>query len=112
MNDLVIWLVVAGSALGFAKDAYDIGSGKANLPMRACGEKVHVPMTIILVASKFIINGFIGGSLGWVTLHYGGSTGLAVIIAGIAGGQGDKLYALLVDKLYNKVDKASDGDVL
>lgn len=113
MNDILIWLAATGAFLGFAKDAYDIGKGNSDLPKRSCGIKVHMPLAVLLVTSKMVINGFIGVSLGWVALKYLGlPVEGAMVIAGIAGGQGDKLYSMLMDKMYNKADKASDGDML
>lgn len=113
MNDILIWLAATGAILGFAKDAYDIGTGRADLPKRACGDKIHLPLAVVLTVSKMAINGFIGVSLGWIALKYMNlPVEGAMVVAGVAGGQGYKLYALLMDKLYNRTDKVSDGDLL
>lgn len=113
MNDILIWLAIVGASLGIAQDAHNIASGKDDLPKKSCGVETHWPRAITMMIAKTVINGFVGFAIGWVALQYLTLPPLgAVIIAGIAGGQGNKLFTMIMDKFYVKADKATDGDFL
>lgn len=110
MNDIILWLGAVGAALGFARNALDVVTGREELPKKSCGN-ISWYRTMVLFMSKIVINAFIGFSIGYIAIEYFhlATTG-AVIAAGVAGGQGDKLFEILVNALHSKAEKT--GDIL
>ena len=111
MNDVFLWLGAVGASLGLVKNTLEVATGKEELPKKSCGIRVSWSKTLVMFFSKMIINAFIGFSIGYIVIEYFhlSVTG-AIIAAGIAGGQGEKLFEILVGVLHKKSEEV--GDIL
>lgn len=116
--NVLILFALFSALLGLAQDLHNISSKKEELPKRKCGERTHWGFVSLLFLSKLIINGFVGLVLGWVALYVFNIPVLgAIAVAGIAGGQGNVFYSILVTKLHDYITKKNDssnkpGDLL